>query len=187
MNHNSTPVGFEPTRGDPIGLAGRRLDRSAKVSSVLEHKISNTEPNAGHSMEWYGTFLAFISLQVSSLQPLASNLKPPASSLQPQASSLKPPASSLQPRLSRLQSPVASRQDPTSNNQTLPISCSKRAYYEYRKKQAKTEKSRDKASNVTKGARDQARDKTKIKKTEFHELSPTLSLQLLEQLADSSL
>ena len=29
---NSTPVGFEPTRGDPIGLAGRRLSRSAKVS-----------------------------------------------------------------------------------------------------------------------------------------------------------
>ena len=31
--HNlSTPVGFEPTRGDPIGLAGRRLSHSAKVS-----------------------------------------------------------------------------------------------------------------------------------------------------------
>ena len=28
----STPVGFEPTRGDPIGLAGRHLNRSAKVS-----------------------------------------------------------------------------------------------------------------------------------------------------------
>ena len=25
-------MGFEPTRGDPIGLAGRRLNRSAKVS-----------------------------------------------------------------------------------------------------------------------------------------------------------
>ena len=31
-HHNTTPVGFEPTRGDPIGLAGRRLNRSAKVS-----------------------------------------------------------------------------------------------------------------------------------------------------------
>ena len=31
----STPVGFEPTRGDPIGLAGRRLNRSAKVSLVF--------------------------------------------------------------------------------------------------------------------------------------------------------
>lgn len=31
----TTPVGFEPTRGDPIGLAGRRLNRSAKVSSAL--------------------------------------------------------------------------------------------------------------------------------------------------------
>ena len=29
-----TPVGFEPTRGDPIGLAGRRLSRSAKVSML---------------------------------------------------------------------------------------------------------------------------------------------------------
>ena len=25
-------MGFEPTRGDPIGLAGRRLNHSAKVS-----------------------------------------------------------------------------------------------------------------------------------------------------------
>lgn len=30
----STPVGFEPTRGDPIGLAGQRLSRLAKVSSA---------------------------------------------------------------------------------------------------------------------------------------------------------
>jgi hypothetical protein len=30
--YKSTPVGFEPTRGDPIGLAGRRLSHSAKVS-----------------------------------------------------------------------------------------------------------------------------------------------------------
>ena len=29
----TTPVGFEPTQGDPIGLAGRRLSHSAKVSS----------------------------------------------------------------------------------------------------------------------------------------------------------
>ena len=28
----TTPAGFEPARGDPIGLAGRRLSRSAKVS-----------------------------------------------------------------------------------------------------------------------------------------------------------
>ena len=34
----STPVGFEPTRGDPIGLAGRRLSRSAKVS-MLQGKM----------------------------------------------------------------------------------------------------------------------------------------------------
>ena len=29
-------MGFEPTRGDPIGLAGRRLNRSAKVSCAHE-------------------------------------------------------------------------------------------------------------------------------------------------------
>ena len=29
---DTTPVGFEPTRGDRIGLAGRRLNHSAKVS-----------------------------------------------------------------------------------------------------------------------------------------------------------
>ena len=29
----TTPVGFEPTRGDPIGSASRRLNHSARVSS----------------------------------------------------------------------------------------------------------------------------------------------------------
>ena len=28
----TTPVGFEPTRAEPTGLAGRRLNHSAKVS-----------------------------------------------------------------------------------------------------------------------------------------------------------
>ena len=32
MFAKTTPVGFEPTQGDPIGLAGRRLSHSAKVS-----------------------------------------------------------------------------------------------------------------------------------------------------------
>ena len=32
LQHRTTPVGFEPTQGDPIGLAGRRLNHSAKVS-----------------------------------------------------------------------------------------------------------------------------------------------------------
>ena len=35
----ATPVGFEPTRGDPIGLAGRRLSRSAKVSYAIVDKL----------------------------------------------------------------------------------------------------------------------------------------------------
>ena len=37
----TTPVGFEPTRGDPIGLAGRRLNRSAKVSLRAISKYSD--------------------------------------------------------------------------------------------------------------------------------------------------
>ena len=32
LRNESTLVGFEPTRGDTIGLAGRRLNHSAKVS-----------------------------------------------------------------------------------------------------------------------------------------------------------
>ena len=42
----ATPVGSEPTRGDPIGLAGRRLSRSAKVSpegpqaTTVVHKVT---------------------------------------------------------------------------------------------------------------------------------------------------
>ena len=32
MQH-ATPVGFEPTRAEPTGLAGRRLNHSAKVST----------------------------------------------------------------------------------------------------------------------------------------------------------
>ena len=35
----ATPVRFEPTRGDPIGLAGRRLSRSAKVSYAIVDKL----------------------------------------------------------------------------------------------------------------------------------------------------
>ena len=35
LDAKSTPVGFEPTRGDPIGLAGRRLNHLAKVSCSI--------------------------------------------------------------------------------------------------------------------------------------------------------
>ena len=34
---DAAPVGFEPTRGDPIGLAGRRLNHSANVSSHVAY------------------------------------------------------------------------------------------------------------------------------------------------------
>ena len=33
-NNKTTPEGFEPSRAEPIGLAGRRLNHSAKVSSL---------------------------------------------------------------------------------------------------------------------------------------------------------
>ena len=40
-NGKATPAGFEPARGDPIGLAGRRLNHSAKVSNAKQFiKIS---------------------------------------------------------------------------------------------------------------------------------------------------
>ena len=38
--YKSTPVGFEPTRGGPIGLAGWRLSRSAKVFSANLLQVS---------------------------------------------------------------------------------------------------------------------------------------------------
>ena len=43
----TTPVGFEPTRGDPIGLAGRRLNHSAKVSSGHRCPRTGQELNRG--------------------------------------------------------------------------------------------------------------------------------------------
>lgn len=49
-----TPVGFEPTRGDPIGLAGRRLSHSAKVSyaqTTLNH-VRASFGNAMRIMWW---------------------------------------------------------------------------------------------------------------------------------------
>ena len=48
----TTPVGFEPTRGDPIGLAGRRLNRSAKVSLAI------AGPSIGCCPCWVGWPLA---------------------------------------------------------------------------------------------------------------------------------
>ena len=38
--------GFEPTRGDPIGLAGRRLSRSAKVSSAKSASQLHSSPGS---------------------------------------------------------------------------------------------------------------------------------------------
>ena len=44
----ATPVGFEPTRGDPIGLAGRRLNHSAKVSVVACCGTANIPTPCAH-------------------------------------------------------------------------------------------------------------------------------------------
>ena len=46
LETKTTPVGFEPARGDPIGLAGRRLNRSAKVSLCIA--TSNAKRRCRH-------------------------------------------------------------------------------------------------------------------------------------------
>ena len=43
----TTPVGFEPTRGNPIGLAGRRLNCSAKVSLMIGRRSLFVGANSG--------------------------------------------------------------------------------------------------------------------------------------------
>ena len=52
----ATPAGFEPARGDPIGLAGRRLNHSAKVSNNEQNsqaQIAVREVAAWHQdLEW---------------------------------------------------------------------------------------------------------------------------------------
>ena len=60
-SQKKTPVGFEPTRGDPIGLAGRRISRSAKVSlntditldaTVLLWVASLAAASQGGCLDW---------------------------------------------------------------------------------------------------------------------------------------
>ena len=48
----ATPVGFEPTRGDPIGLAGRRLNHSAKVSMCVDaHQLDDVSIVTGNEKQ----------------------------------------------------------------------------------------------------------------------------------------
>ena len=54
----ATPVGFEPTRGDPIGLAGRRLNRSAKVSLVPWQTSRNLNSARAAANGWLGIAVA---------------------------------------------------------------------------------------------------------------------------------
>ena len=44
--YKSTPMGFEPTRGDPVGLAGRRLSLLAKVSSAKSASQLHSSPGS---------------------------------------------------------------------------------------------------------------------------------------------
>ena len=60
----TTPVGFEPTRGDPIGLAGRRLNRSAKVS-LLKLAVERTRlPLPGDRMLWLDAPDTYVHLAI---------------------------------------------------------------------------------------------------------------------------
>ena len=63
--HESTPVGFEPTRGDPIGLAGRRRSPSAKVSSARATGLSHLSSQKGSDLGQETFFLDQWSLWVS--------------------------------------------------------------------------------------------------------------------------
>ena len=42
-------MGFEPTRGNPFGLAGRRLSRSAKVSGGFGKLAGDIDCKHGHN------------------------------------------------------------------------------------------------------------------------------------------
>ena len=58
-------MGSEPTRGDPIGLAGRRLSRSAKVSSARATGLSQFSSQKGSDLGQETFFLDQWSLWVS--------------------------------------------------------------------------------------------------------------------------
>ena len=47
MTETPTPMGFEPTRAEHIGLAGRRLNHSATVSTICfqVYKTNNQKQN----------------------------------------------------------------------------------------------------------------------------------------------
>ena len=61
----ATPVGFEPTRGDPIGLAGRRLGHSAKVSLVRANRENVSSGQTSVSlMRWTAECMGVLELLV---------------------------------------------------------------------------------------------------------------------------
>ena len=63
-HHKTTPVGFEPTRGDPIGLAGRHLNRSAKVSLLKLAVERTTLPLPGDRMLWLDAPDTYVHLAI---------------------------------------------------------------------------------------------------------------------------
>ena len=94
--NKSTPVGFEPTRGDPIGLAGRRLSHSAKVSLAIGSPILNSRPIAiscfpplprarGTEESPDGTLAAATDLQSSRTLAIDASCDHPSPSRQPRS------------------------------------------------------------------------------------------------------
>ena len=81
----TTPVGFEPTRGDPSGLAGRRLNRSAKVSSTVPSlsKINTSTSDFYHPWRACLTFehLSLLVYEPKRVNHWATPLRAPNKSL----------------------------------------------------------------------------------------------------------
>ena len=69
LDAKSTPVGFEPTRGDPIGLAGRRLNRSAKVSLSAFILPLEQEHLQSHESKALDGSVGSVELEVSAKGP----------------------------------------------------------------------------------------------------------------------
>ena len=72
----TTPVGFEPTQGDPIGLAGRRLSRSAKVSMASSQNAAEKISTATGAMTHHHCYNAPCALAAARV-PLCPCLASP--------------------------------------------------------------------------------------------------------------
>ena len=113
----TTPVGFEPTRGDPIGLAGRRLSRSAKVSFNVR------EWNCIHEvLTWLQGLGAYrYSCHQASFARSAR--------FQPDRSKYMYPSDQFRSSRSTCCQLLHMKQDPTSRRQVLPFVTHKQPCY----------------------------------------------------------